>query len=185
MDVLDTLDALEDYIRESPWLPLAHVRVVDRDAIDQLLRVTRQEAERAQQAPPPVRSRDEVLGQAAYESKLIIETARRDALELLRDERIKALSRQRFDEIVGEGKQKANRLLREAYDYSVERMTAVERSLDTLHGEVETGLTVLQRTARDADRASRQRKKEASRARAKERRRKVSALASRLFRSSS
>jgi uncharacterized iron-regulated protein len=173
MDVFDTLDALESQVRASPWIPFTDFRAVDREAIEQLLQIARTQLERAQREAAPVRSRDEVLGQAENEGRLIVEAARQEARETLSDDRIKTLSRQRFDEIVGEGKQQANQLIREAYAYTVERMTEIERSLEKLRSQVGEGRDAAQKTIKDAEKSLRQRKKEVSREKAKERRQKM------------
>ncbi len=173
MDVFDTLDALESHVRESLWIPFTNMRAVDRDMMAQLLRATREQIERAERESQPVRSRDEVLSQAEGEGRLIIETARQEAQETLSDDRIKSLSRERFDEIVGMGKRQANHMIREAYAYSVERMTEVERSMNKLRSQVGEGLEVAQKEIKDAEKAHHQRRKEIAREKKKERREQV------------
>jgi hypothetical protein len=173
MDVFDTLDALEDQVRGSPWVPFTRLRAVDRAAIDQLLRIARAQIERAQQEPVSGRSEDDVLRQAEQEGRLIVEAARQEAQDILNNEHISALSRQRFDEIVGAGQQQGSQHMREAYAYSAERMKAIERSLGTLRSQVEEGLVIAQKTTRNAEKNLRQREKEASREKARERRQKI------------
>jgi len=171
MDVFDTLDALENHVRASPWIPFTRLRAVDRGVIDQLLRTAREQMERAEQEPE--RSWDEVLSQAENEGRLIVEAARQEALEILSDDRIKSLSQQQFDEIVGVGRQQADQRMRAAYAYTVERMTAIERSLTQLRSQVGEGLEVTRRTTRVAERSLHQRQKEVSREKARERRQKI------------
>jgi Fe2+ transport system protein B len=173
MDVLDTLNALERSIRESPPIPFTQLRAVDGQRLDALLRATRAELERLQREPPSVPSRDEVLSQAANESKLIVEAARQEANELLSNDRIQSLSRLRYDEIVNEGKRQANQHIREAYAYTVERMTEIDRKLEKLNEQVESGGNLVQKTVKDAEKAQRHRNQEVARATAKERRRKL------------
>lgn len=171
MDVFDTLDALESHVRASPWIPFTRLRAVDRGVIDQLLRTAREQMERAE--PAPERSWDEVIGQAENEGKLIVEAARQEALEILSDDRIRSLSQQQFDEIVGEGQQQADQRMRAAYAYTVERMTAIERSLTQLRSQVGEGLEVARKTTRVTERSLHQRQKEVSREKARERRQKI------------
>lgn len=173
MDVLDTLDALERTIRESPPIPFTQLRAVDRELLDSLLRTTRQELERVQREPSSVPSRDEVLSQAANESQLIVEAARQEALELLSNDRVESLRRLRYDEIVNEGKQHASQRVREAYAYSVERMAKIDRQLVKLNEQVGSGVDLVQKTVKDAEKSLRHRDKEVARAKAKERRRKL------------
>ncbi len=173
MDVLDTLNALERSIRESPPIPFTQLRAVDGQRLDALLRSAREELERLQREPPSAPSRDEVLSQAANESKLIVEAARQEANELLSNDRIQSLSRQRYDEIVNEGKRQANQHIREAYAYTVERMTEIDRQLEKLNEQVESGGNLVQKTVKDAEKAQRHRGQEVARAAAKERRRKL------------
>ena len=173
MDVLDTLAAFERSILDSPAIPFTQLRAVDRVQLDDLLRATRQELERIQREPPSAPSRDEVLSQAANESKLIVEAARQEANELLSNDRIQSLSGLRYDEIVNEGKQHASQLVREAYAYSVERIADIDRQLGKLNEQVESGVNLVQKTVKDAEKSQRHRNKEVARAEAKERRRKL------------
>lgn len=173
MDVLDTLDAFERSILDGPAIPFTQLRVVDRARLDDLLRATRQELERIQREPPSAPSRDEVLSQAANESKLIVEAARQEANELLSNDRIQSLSRLHYDEIVNEGKQHASQRIREAYAYSVERVTEIDRQLGKLNEQVGSGVNLVQKTVKDAEKSQRHRNKEVARAEAKERRRKL------------
>ena len=173
MDVFDTLDAFESLIRESPWIPFANMHAVDREALEQLLRATRREIEHEQRQPSPVRSREEVLDQATNEGKLLLETARTEAREMLRDDRIQRRRQARYEEMVNGGREQANQMIREAYAYSVERMSEVERRLDSLHTQVGEGLDAVQKTIKAAEKARHQRKKEQSRKRSRERRRRI------------
>ncbi|HEU5368676.1 MAG TPA: hypothetical protein VFU69_09435 [Ktedonobacterales bacterium] len=173
MDVFDTLDALETQVRESPWIPFTRLRAVDRGMIEQLLRVAREQMERAQQEPPPGVSRDEALRQAENEARLIVEAGRQEAREILSDDRITSLRSRYHDEIVGEGRQRANQLMREAYAYAAERMTAIERSLKELRDQIGEGRDVAQKTSRGAEKNLRQRQRETSREKAKARLQKI------------
>ena len=170
MDIFDTLDALENQVRESPWIPFTRLRAVDLDQLDQLLRLAREQIE---QAPSPERTREEVLNQAENEGKLLIEAARQESQEILNPERVSSLSQRNYDEIVGEGRQRGGEHMRAAYAYSAERMVAIERSLSALRDQVSEGRGVAQKTTRDAEKNLRQRKKEASREKAKARRQKI------------
>ena len=170
MDVFDTLDVLENHVRESPWIPFTRLRAVDLNLIGQLLRIAREQIEQAQQEASSGRSREELLGQAESEGRLIVEAARQEAQEILSGDRITSLSRQYYDEIVGEGRKLANQRMRAAYAYTAERMTAIERSLGALRAQVAEGLEVAQQTTRDAEKNLRQRKQEVSREKARERR---------------
>jgi vacuolar-type H+-ATPase subunit H len=173
MDVFDTLDALEDQVRESPWIPFTRMRAVDLDLLEQLLRLARDQIERAQQEPLAENARAELLTQAENEGRLIVETARQEAQEILSDERISSQSRRYYDEIVGEGRQRANEHMRAAYAYTAERMTAIERSLGALRDQVSGGVDMAQKTTSEAEKNLRQRKKEASREKARARRQKI------------
>ncbi len=170
MDVLDVLDALEQHVRGSPPVPLSDLRAVDGETVEELLRATRRGLERSQQEALSAQPRDILLNQAANEARLLIETARAEAREILRDDRIQARKRQRYEEIVGGGRQQANEVMRQAYGYSVERMSAVVRRLETLRKQVHEGLEIAQKTIKDAEKAQRQRRKETARKRARRRR---------------
>ena len=173
MDVFDTLDVLEDHVRESPWIPFTRLRAVDLDLINQLLQVAREQIARAQQAPSTEAARAEMLSQAENEGRLKVEAARQEANEILSDDRIRSLSQRNYDEIVGEGRQRGNQHMREAYTYTAERMAAIEQSLNALRERVDDGLDVAQKTAKEAEKNLRKSKKDVSREKAKERREKI------------
>jgi hypothetical protein len=173
MDIFDTLEVLEQQVRESPWIPLTQLRAVDVEQVLRLLREVRAELDHAQREPLTDEVREDVLSQAAYEGKLIIEAARQESEELLSGDRISSQRQQYFDEIVGEGRQRANQHMRLAYGYTTERMTEVERSLRALREQVGEGRTVAQKTTKDAEKHLRQSKKEVSREKARTRRQRI------------
>lgn len=173
MDIFDTLEALEQQVRESPWIPFTQVRVVDVEQMLSLLREAREQLEHARQEPMTDVAREEVLSQAAYEGKLLIEAARQESEEMLSGDRISSLRQQYFDEIVGEGRQRGNQHMREAYAYTTERMMAVERSLRALRDQVSAGRATAEKTTRDAEKNLRQSKKEVSREKARARRQRI------------
>ena len=173
MDVLDALSAIESQILESPWIPLANRRAVDRSTLDRLILATRQEIERMQQTPPSGPRREEILSLATNESRLLLEEARRQADETLRDDRIKLLARQRFDEIVGEGKHQANLLIQNAYAYSAERISEMEQQLAQTRQQVGESLEILEKGIKATHKATRQRKKETAKTRKTQQRSKI------------
>jgi vacuolar-type H+-ATPase subunit H len=165
MDVLDVLNAIEFQIKESPSVPLANRRAVDRAVLLPLLAALRGEIERSQQTPAAPLSRDEVLKQAINEGRLLLEAARREADTLLREDRIKRLTRQRFDEIVDEGREQANKLMQDAYGYSAERLAEAEARLKKLSEQLATGLETLGKGLKETEKERHQRKREARRQR--------------------
>jgi hypothetical protein len=173
MDVFNTLDALEDHVRESPWIPFTRLRAVDLDLLEQLLRVAREQLASVLQEPPPENVRAELLNQAENEGRLIVEAARQEAQEILNDERISSQSRRHYEEIVGEGRQRGNEHMRAAYTYTAERMAAIERSLGALRNQVSAGVEMAQKTTREAEKNLRQRQQEPPREKTKTRRQKI------------
>ncbi|HLW00935.1 MAG TPA: hypothetical protein VKT82_19905 [Ktedonobacterales bacterium] len=171
MDVYDTLDALEDHVRESPWIPFTRLRAVDLDILEQLLRLAREQLEHAQQPSPAAQA--ELLNQAENEGRLIVEAARQQAREILGDDRVSAQRQRYYDEIVGEGRKLGNEHMRSAYAYTAERMTTIERRLSALRAQVSGGVEMAQKTTSEAEQNLRQRKKEVAREKAKARRQKI------------
>lgn len=173
MDIFDTLEVLENHVRESPWIPFTQLRAVDVDLIRRLLLVAREQLERAQQEPSSEIVREEHLSQAAHEGKLIVEAARQESQEILGEDRIRSFRQNYYDEIVGEGRQRANQRMREAYEYAAERMSAIERRLSALRDQVSDGVEIAQKTTKEAEKNLRQSRKEVSRGKARERRQKI------------
>ncbi len=176
MDVFDTIEALEEHVRESPRLPFTRLRAVDRRVIAQLLNIARAQIEQAQREPLSLRAPEEVLSQTENEAKLIVESARQEAQDLLSDDRIKALNRQHFHEIVSAGQQQADQCIREAYAYTAQRMRAIEHSLSTLRSQIGEGLAVTRKTTRETEKHLRQRQKEAARQKSRARRHPLATL---------
>lgn len=162
-DALDVLDAIEIQVKESPRVPASRLRAVDRTTLESLVALAREELTRGQQLPRSALSRDEVLAQAESESRLLIENARHEADELLREERIKVFTRRRFDQIVEEGRERAQRLRQEANYYSAGRLDEAERRLHKLNQQVAAGLEALKNGIKEMEKSHRQRKRDEAR----------------------
>ncbi len=163
-DALDVLDALEREVKESPRVPASNLRAVDRITLGNLLALARDELAR-QQGTSLALNRDEVLAQAENERRFLLEHARHEADELLREERIKVFTRQRFDAIVDEGRQEAQRVRQEANGYSAGRLAEAESSLEKLRRQVERALEGLKKDIKDGEKSHQQRKRDETRQR--------------------
>jgi len=173
MDLFDRLDALERTVRESPSILFTQLKALNREEFDRLLLAARQEVERVRRERPALPSRDEVLRQTESESQAILEVARQKANEVLRQDRIRSLSRQHANAVLSEGKQRAASLIRDAYAYTLERLSRIDGQLSRLNEQVAASLGIVKQTARTAREARRQREKQAARYQARERRRKL------------
>jgi hypothetical protein len=159
-DVLDAFDVFEMEVKASPRVSVSGLRAVDRMRLESLLALARAELERGQQQPRPPMNWDEALAQAEHERRLLLENAREEANELLREERIKTFTRRRFDQIVEEGQQQAQRIMRDASGSSAERLAEAEDRLNRLHKQVRAGLEILKKGIKESEKSHRQRKRE-------------------------
>jgi hypothetical protein len=159
-DALDVLDALEREVKESPLIPASSLRAVDRITLWNLLALARDELARGQQGTSLPLNWDEALAQAENERRFLLENARHEADELLREERIKVFTRQRFDAIVEQGQEEAQRVRQEANGYSAGRLAEAERSLEKLRQQVERALEGLKKDMKDSEKSHQQRKRD-------------------------
>jgi uncharacterized protein YukE len=166
-DALDVLDALEIQIKKSPRIPFSNLRAVERTMLESLVALAREEVERSQQQPFPLFNRDEVLAQAESERRFLIENARHEADELLREERIKVFTRRRFDAIVEQGHEQARRIIKEANGYGAERFAEAEERLNKLSRYLREEVQTLKQGIKEVEKSHRQRKREEARKRRK------------------
>ncbi len=162
-DALDVLDAIEIQVKESPRVPVSHLRAVDRTTLENLVALAREELARGQELPRSALSREGVLAQVEGESRFLIENARHEADELLREERIRVFTRRRFDQIVEEGRERAQRTRQEAYSYGAGRLDEAEKRLHRLSQQVAAGLETLKDSIKEIEKGHQQRKRDEAR----------------------
>jgi cell division septum initiation protein DivIVA len=144
MDILHLVDRLEELFNESRPIPLTHNVVVDEDRmleiIDQMRISIPDEVKKAQQV---LAQRDRVLAQAQEEANRTIALAKKNAEEVVARDAIVEASQARAEQILAQARADAELIRREADDYIVESLGAIEAELLRLVNQTRNGIAKL------------------------------------------
>jgi len=155
MDILHLVDRLEELVNESRPIPLTHTVLVDEDRIleiiDQMRISIPEEVKKAQQV---LAQRDRVLAQAQEEANRTINLAKQKSDELIQRDAIVQAAQSRSEQILAQSRVDGETVRREADDYVIEALGALESELNRLTAQARNGISKLnaerQRTLRTA-----------------------------------
>ena len=155
MDILHLVDRLEELLNESRPIPLTHSVVVDEDRIleiiDQMRISIPEEVKKSQQL---LAQRDRVLAQAQEEANRTISLAKQKGEETVNRDAIVQAAQSRSEQILAQARVDAESIRREADDYIIEALGALEGELTRLINQARNGVAKLnaerQRTLRTA-----------------------------------
>jgi cell division septum initiation protein DivIVA len=153
MDILHLVDRLEELVNESRPIPLTHTVLVDEDRIleiiDQMRISIPEEVKKAQQV---LAQRDRVLAQAQEEANRTINLAKQKSDELIQRDAIVQAAQSRSEQILAQSRVDGETVRREADDYVIEALGALESELNRLTAQARNGISKLnaerQRTMR-------------------------------------
>jgi len=156
MDILHLVDRLEELFNQSRPIPLTHNVIVDEDRIleiiDQMRISIPEEVKKAQQV---LAQRDRVLAQAQEEANRTIALAKQKADEVVDRDAIVQAAQARAEQIINQSRAEVENMRREADDYVIEALTALEGELSRLLAQARNGISKLnlerQRGARPAE----------------------------------
>ncbi|MCJ7707363.1 MAG: hypothetical protein MUO38_07070 [Anaerolineales bacterium] len=144
MDILHLVDRLEELFNHSRPIPLTHNVIVDEDRfleiIDQMRISIPDEVKKAQQVTA---QRDRVLAQAQEEAARTIALAKQKADEAIDRDAIVQAAQARSEQILAQARGEAEGLRREADDYIVEALGALENELSQLLNQARNGIAKL------------------------------------------
>lgn len=144
MDILHLVDRLEELFNESRPIPLTHNVIVDEDRIleiiDQMRISIPEEVKRAQQVSA---QRDRVLAQAQEEANRTINLAKKKAEEVVAGDTITQAAQSRSEQIIQQARVDAEGIRREADEYVIETLTALESELTRLLTQTRNGIAKL------------------------------------------
>ena len=144
MDILHLVDRLEELFNRSRPIPLTHNVIVDEDRIleiiDQMRISIPDEVKKAQQITA---QRDRILAQAQEEANRTIALAKQKAEEVLSREAIVQAAQARVEQIVAQARAESETTRREADDYTIEALTALEAELNRLLHQARNGIAKL------------------------------------------
>jgi cell division septum initiation protein DivIVA len=144
MDILHLVDRLEELFNGSRPIPLTHNVIVDEDRIleiiDQMRISIPDEVKKAQQITA---QRDRMLAQAQEEANRTIALAKQKAEEVLSREAIVQAAQARAEQIVAQARAEGETIRREADDYTIQALTALEAELNRLLNQARNGIAKL------------------------------------------
>lgn len=146
MDILQLIDRLEELFNEAKQVPFTHNVVVDEDRmleiIDQMRIVIPDEVKKAQQV---ISQRERFLAQAQEESERTITLARDKADHLASKDNLVIEAQRRADQIVSQARADAEATRRDADDYVMETLLALQENLERTLNQVRNGVATIQR----------------------------------------
>ncbi len=144
MDILHLVDRLEELFNESRPIPLTHNVIVDEDRmleiIDQMRISIPEEVKKAQQI---IAQRDRVLAQAQEEANRTITLAKKKGEELVERDAIVQAAQARAEQILAKARADAEGIRRDADDYVIEALGALEAELTRLLSQARNGIAKL------------------------------------------
>jgi cell division septum initiation protein DivIVA len=145
MDILHLIDRLEELFNESRPIPFTHNVIVDEDRmldlIDQMRVAIPEEVKKAQQVQT---QRDRILAQAQEEANRTLSLAREKSDQLIERDAIVQSSQARAEQIVAQIETDAEMTRREADQYVVDTLRALEMELERYMAQVRNGIRTLQ-----------------------------------------
>ena len=145
MDILHLIDRLEELFNESRPVPFTHNVIVDEDRmldlIDQMRVAIPEEVKKAQQVQT---QRDRILAQAQEEANRTLSLAREKSDQLIERDAIVQSSQARAEQIVAQIETDAEMTRREADQYVVDTLRALEMELERYMAQVRNGIRALQ-----------------------------------------
>jgi cell division septum initiation protein DivIVA len=144
MDILHLVDRLEELFNESRPIPLTHNVIVDEDRIleiiDQMRISIPEEVKRAQQV---LAQRDRVLAQAQEEANRTIQMAKKKADQVVSEDAIAKSAESRAQQIIEQARVEAEAVRRDADDYVIDALAALEDELTRLLTQARNGIAKL------------------------------------------
>jgi cell division septum initiation protein DivIVA len=144
MDILHLVDRLEELFNESRLIPLTHNVIVDEDRmleiIDQMRISIPEEVKKAQQV---LAQRDRVLAQSQEEANRTIALAKKKGEELVSRDAIVEAAQSRAEQIIDQARADGEAVRRDADDYIIETLGALEAELTRLINQARNGIAKL------------------------------------------
>lgn len=144
MDILHLVDRLEELFNESRPIPLTHNVIVDEDRIleiiDQMRISIPEEVKKSQQV---LAQRDRVLAQAQEEANRTLQMAKKKAEQVVSEDAIAKSAESRAQQIIEQARVEAEAVRRDADDYVIDALSALEDELTRLLTQARNGIAKL------------------------------------------
>jgi cell division septum initiation protein DivIVA len=150
MDILHLVDRLEELFNESKPIWFTHSVVVDEDRmldlIDQMRVTIPEEIKKSQQL---LAQRDRILAQAQEEASRTIALAREKAEKIVAEDHISAAAKTKAEEIIAQAQSESEKTKREADEYVLQTLEAMDDELTRIMTQVKNGILALKSTRTD------------------------------------
>jgi hypothetical protein len=144
MDILHLVDRLEELFNQARPIPLTHNVIVDEDRfleiIDQMRISIPEEVKKSQQV---IAQRDRLMAQAQEEATRTVGLAKSKSEEIVTRDAIVQAAQARSEQILAQARADAENLRREADDYILDALGALEAELTRLLGQARNGISKL------------------------------------------
>jgi len=145
MDILQMIDRLEELLNESRPLPFTHNVIVDEDRmldlIDQMRVSIPEEVKKAQQL---LAQRDRLMAQAKEEADRTVNLARDRSNELVERDQVVQAAYSQAEQIKAQAHADGEIIRKEADEYVLESLRALEMDMERLINQVRNGIRTLQ-----------------------------------------
>ncbi|MGA9533964.1 MAG: hypothetical protein WBR18_14685 [Anaerolineales bacterium] len=144
MDILHLVDRLEELFNDSRPIPLTHNVIVDEDRIleiiDQMRISIPEEVKKSQQV---LAQRDRVLAQAQEEANRTLQMSKKKADQFVSEDAIAKSAESRAQQIIEQARVEAEAVRRDADDYVIDALSALEDELTRLLTQARNGIAKL------------------------------------------
>lgn len=144
MDILHLVDRLEELFNQARPIPLTHNVIVDEDRfleiIDQMRISIPEEVKKAQQV---IAQRDRLVAQAQEEASRTVGLAKQKSDEIVTRDAIVQAAQARSEQILAQARADAENQRREADEYIIDALGALEGELTRLLGQARNGISKL------------------------------------------
>jgi F0F1-type ATP synthase membrane subunit b/b' len=145
MDILHLVDRLEELFNDSKPIWFTRSIIVDEDRlldlIDQMRISIPDEIKKAQQL---LAQRDRVLAQAQEESNRTIALAREKSEKLVDKDPTTLAAQVKAEQIIAQARQESDQTRRDADDYVIQTLVALQNELEKSINQVKNGIIALQ-----------------------------------------
>jgi cell division septum initiation protein DivIVA len=145
MDILQMIDRLEELLNDSRPLPFTHNVIVDEDRmldlIDQMRVSIPEEVKKAQQL---LAQRDRLIAQAQEEANRTVNLARDRSNELVERDQVVQAAYSQAEQIKAQALADGDAIRKEADEYVVETLRALEMEMERALNQVRNGIRTLQ-----------------------------------------
>ncbi len=144
MDILHLVDRLEELFNSSRQVPFTRSILVDEERfleiIDQMRIAIPEEVKKAQQV---LAQRDRILAQAQEEANRTVQLAKQRAEDQVDRDAIVKGAQARAEQIIAQARLDAEEIRRDADDYVIDALAAVEAELSRLLNQARNGIAKL------------------------------------------